>query len=72
MDPDKPNKPGNSAFKQQNIKSLNITISKMQLGYIYLISGIFFLLIGSLVILESNKVIEHTLRYDNIKECKAH
>ena len=72
MDPDKPNKPGNSAFKQQKIKSWSLNISKMCLSYIYIICGIFFLIVGSVIVVESNKVIEHRLRYDNLDECKAH
>ena len=72
MDPDKPNKPGDSAFKQQRIKSWNITMSKKSLSLFYISCGVTFLLIGSLIVVESNKVIEHKLRYDNLDECKAH
>lgn len=71
MDLDKPNKPGNSAFKQQRIKSWNLTLSNKAHSCFYISAGLFFLLIGSIIVVESNNVIEHKLRYDNIDNCKA-
>ena len=68
---EKPNKPGNSAFKQQKIKSWNFIMSKKTLALFYVGCGIFFLVIGSLIVVESDSVIEHKLRYDSIDSCKA-
>lgn len=71
MDPDKPNKPGDSAFKQQKLKSWDLSLSKWTLALAYVLIGLFFILIGTLIVVESNKVIEHKLRYDDIDACKA-
>jgi hypothetical protein len=71
MDPEKPNKPGDSAFKQQKLKSWDFRLSKRSLAIFYIAAGVFFLIIGSLVVVESNRVIEHKLRYDDLTECKA-
>lgn len=71
MDPDKPNKPKDSPFKQQKLKSWNLKMKKEALGWVYIGAGLFFIVIGSLIIVQSNGVIEHKLRYDNIDECKV-
>lgn len=71
MDAEKPNKPGNSALKQQKLKSWSFKMSKIVLGLFYIFCGSFFLIIGSVIISESNSVIEHKLRYDNVDACKA-
>lgn len=71
MDSEKPNKPGNSALKQQKIKSWNFSMTKRMLGIFYIISGCFFIIIGSIIVSEANSVIEHVIRYDNVDACEA-
>jgi hypothetical protein len=68
---DKPNKPSNSAFKQQRLKGWRCTPSALSLGFIYLGLGMIFIMIGSLILSESSKVFEIDKRYDDIDECKA-
>lgn len=64
------NRPGDSAFKQQKLKPWNFSLSKRTLAIFYLLSGCIWILVGVIIILESNSVIQYSMRYDNIDECK--
>ena len=68
---DKPNKPSDTAFKQQRLQGWSCSPSSNTLGIIYIIIGIAFILIGVIILIESNKIIEATKRYDDITDCKA-
>lgn len=72
MDEEKPNKPSSSAFKQQKIKSWAINLSPKALGIFYIVAGCIFLMIGIIIMVESNDVIEHKMRYDNKDACEVH
>lgn len=67
----KPNKPADSAFKQQRLKGWRCSPSSFTLGFIYIGIGILFIIFGSIIVAESNKIIEFSSRYDDIDECKA-
>lgn len=72
MDPSKPNKPSSSNFKQQKIKSWTIKFSPMALGIFYLAMGSIFLMMGIIIVVEADDVIEHRIRYDNKDACDVH
>jgi hypothetical protein len=71
VDPNKPNKPSNSAFAQQRLKGWRFHPSDITLGSIYFSIGLVFIICGSLILAESHDVLEHEERYDDIVECKA-
>ena len=71
MDAEKPNKPTNSAFKQQRLEGWRCSPSSFSLGFIYIGIGLFFIAIGTVIISESDKIVEVSTRYDNLNECKA-
>ena len=67
----KKNKPVDSPFIQQKLKTWNLKLSKKGIAIVYLVSGCIWILIGAIIIIQSNSVIEHTIRYDNETGCKS-
>jgi hypothetical protein len=65
------NKPPSSALAQQKLQSWDFSLSNKAKGLVYIITGLFFILMGTLIIVASDSVIEHKKRYDNISGCKA-
>ena len=65
------NKPPNTPLRQQKLKGWSFKYSSRSRGILYLVVGVLFILMGSLIISASNSVIEHKKRYDNVKGCEA-
>lgn len=67
----KPNKPSNSAFKQQRLKGWRCSPSTLTQAFVYLLIFAGFVTFGILILVESHKVKEYSKRYDDIDDCKA-
>ena len=68
---EKPNKPKNTPFRQQQLKGFRPRPNALTLGAIYTILGVGFIIFGSFIIKSSDDVHELTRRYDDIEECEA-
>ena len=68
---EKTNKPGNSDFKQQRLKGWRCAPGSLTLGSTYILMGIASIIFGVIILEETEKVVELSIRYDNIDECKA-
>lgn len=69
--PDKPNKPKNTPFRQQQLKGFRPRPNPFTLGIIYVLLGTGFIIFGSIIIHKSDNVHEISERYDDKEECKA-
>lgn len=70
-DPDKPNKPKNTPFRQQQLKGFRPRPNAFKLGIIYILLGTCFIIFGSIIIHKSENVHEISKRYDDQEDCKA-
>jgi len=63
-------RPALTAFKQQQLKAWQPILTPVPVIISFLVIGIAFIPIGSVLLAASNSVVEVTERYDNIEECK--
>lgn len=68
---EKPNRPEDSAFKQQRLKGWRCAPNSLVLGFVYVGLGAFFIVLGTIILDETDKAVEVSKRYDDIAECKA-
>lgn len=66
---EKKNKPRDSPFVQQSMKGYRPLPTVLSAVLIFSGIGLFFILIGSVILAYSLKIIEHTIRYDNVGNC---
>ncbi|ETO17036.1 hypothetical protein RFI_20297, partial [Reticulomyxa filosa] len=59
------------AIKQQQLKAVQPILTPVFIVVSLVLTGIVFIVIGSLVLDASKQVVEYTTRYDNITECKV-
>eukprot|EP01132_Coremiostelium_polycephalum_P004775 gene4775-5955_t len=64
-------RPANTAFKQQRLKAWEPILTPTPVIISFIIIGVVFIPIGAVMINASNKVIEHTARYDDISACEV-
>ncbi|EGC39195.1 hypothetical protein DICPUDRAFT_93631 [Dictyostelium purpureum] len=63
-------KPANTAFKQQKLKAWEPILTPAPVIIAFIAIGVVFVIIGAFMISSTNKVIEHTIRYDDIPACR--
>jgi len=63
-------RPALTAFKQQQLKAWQPILTPIPVIISFIVLGIAFIPIGSVLLAASNSVVEVTERYDNVEECK--
>ena len=63
------NKPANTPLRQQKMKAWSFKFNDRSRGIFYLLTGVVFIIMGALIVVASNSVIEHKIRYDDVNGC---
>ncbi|OMJ69616.1 hypothetical protein SteCoe_32615 [Stentor coeruleus] len=64
------NKPPNTPLAQQRMKYWKLNLSNLHKGIMYNSCGMLLIILGILLILASESVIEYSKRYDDLDSCK--
>jgi len=64
LDPEKPNKPENTPFKQQTFESFRPMLTHRWVIAIFIGVGILFIIIGAVIKNASDQIVEYSIQYD--------